>query len=336
MKEEWTYKDYANCFFDILDSNEVIQTEGKTEQLVFTDNEKWKQCYSPNDKARSQLPIFWFVSDIGNLIAIETRGKNKGKKAHLLKKWEQDGYYSYHFSYKVDDETTICKSIKLHNLVGIVFGSYRYGKAHDLLEEQGIFAIGVKNKQKLAVNGHHEESKENNSPKALEFVTTKVHKDIIDALPSMEEPGLKYIKDFSTITSEEEPNKISILLVGQTIDKESHKIIDDNGFRAIYGTDKITLSANAVEQLKNIKNDILDRWLVYKAIDSLVNTYDADYFVDPKYFTTNNDKYFKCEKISDELHITDIDNMLELVDKHLIGCFLNEDNTASCVVQTSE
>lgn len=330
-KKDLDYKDYKKIFDREMNSGKKIITQDTKEELIIDDNEKWKQCYSPKDKARSQLPIYWFVSDQGNLISVY---KNK---AYWLKKDEDNGRYSYHFNIYTDEETSVKKNIEAHNLVRIVFGGLSYGIAEDMLQEQGIFAFGIKNSEEVKLNGHHIADKSDNSPGNVELVSTNAHK-IIDKVPKKNKPEAiaKFLSEFGDMAAVEVPDKFSILLTGQKIDKDTLEIIEDDGSRALYETDKIMLSKEAVEQLISIQNDVKNRWLIDRIVNTLTSTYGIEYFLEPKYLCTQNHSFFKCEKIADELVITQVNDIRELVDKHFIMCYLNQDNKAECMIESQE
>lgn len=324
-------KEYKNIFDREMNSGKKIYTQDKTEELIIDDNEKWKQCYKKGDKAREQLPKYWFISDQGNLISVA-----KGK-AYWLKKDESNGRYSYHFVIQTDEETSVKKNIELHNLVRIVFGGLSYGMAEDMLQEQGIFAFGVKNSKEVKLNGHHIGDKADNSPENIELVTTKAH-TIIDKVPKDSDPEKmkKFLMEFGEMAQTEEPHKISVLLTGQRLDANTHEVIADDNVRVLYGTNKITLTEQAMKELVHMQTEGKNVWLVNRITEVLLQTYGLEYFTDPKYLCTKDHSFFKCEKIDTELVITRTDDMLELAGKHFIMCYLNKDNYAECVIDGQE
>lgn len=327
--DNYTYRDYKRLFDKEMNSGKRIYTQDGSEELIIEDNEKWRQCYKPGDRVREQLPQYWFCSDKGNLISVV-----KGK-AYWLKKDEWNGRYSYHFNVYLDDETSVKKNIELHNLVRIVFGGLSYGLADDMLQEQGIFAFGIKKSKEVKLNGHHMGDKEDNSPENVELVTTNAHK-VIDALPKNADTEniSKFLAKFGDMAEVEEPNKISILLTGKKLDKDFN-VIEDNGYRALYGTDKVVLTKKAMKDFMALQNECESRWIVNRIIEVLVQTYGSEYFIEPKYLCTTN-SFYKVEKIAEELHITGVDDITELTDKHFIMCYLNKDNRAECSIDGQE
>lgn len=330
MNKDYTVNDYRKIFEMAIDSNIEIRTQDGKDQLVIADNEKWSPCYKQGDKKREQLPKYWFISDKGNLVSCQSG------KAMLLKKDNDNGRYSYHFHITIDDNT-VTKNIECHNLVWLVFGGLSYGKAEELLEEQGIFAFGRKNSEEIKLNGHHVGDKEDNSPDNVELVTTPAH-IIIDKVPKNSDSNKvnDFLMEFGKMAVAEEPSKISILLTGQKLNKDTLEIESDNGFRCLYGTDKVTLSKKAIYQLLTMQNGYKSKWLIDKATELILKTYGIDFFTEPKYLCTKEMEFYKCEKIGEELVITDINNMGEIIDKHLIMCYLNSDNVAEVYIDKQE
>lgn len=331
--KELTYKDYKKIFDKEMNSGKKIYTQDKSEELIIEDNEKWKQCYKPGDRVREQLPQYWFISDRGNLISVVR------EKAYWLKKedFNNSGRYSYHCNIYIDDETSVKKNIELHNLVRIVFGGLSYGVADELLQEQGLFAFGVKNSEEIKLNGHHIGDKADNTPGNIELLSTNAHK-IIDKVPKKTdtETVQKFLAEFGAMAEQEEPSRFSILLTGQKIDTDTMEISEDNGFRALYGTDKIVLSKKAMLDLIALQNGFKSKWLVDRVTEVLCKTYGLDYFTEPKYLCTTEYSFYKCEKVADELHITEINDIRELVNKHFIMCYLNKDRQAECYIENQE
>lgn len=321
MKKDLEYRDYKKIFDKEMNSGKRIFTLDNKEELIIEDNERWKQCYKPGVKAREQLPQYWFVSSSGNLISVY-----KGK-ACWLKKDECNGRYSYHFNIDIDGETTICKNIEVHNLVGIVFGSPTYGIAKDMLDKQGLFAFGIKNSDEVKINGHHTLGKEDNSPESIEFVSTDIHK-VIDKVPkkSDTESEVNFLKEFGSMVSKEVPDKASVLLTGQKDGKE-YSFIDT--------TNKLKLSGNAMQELLTLQNGAMSRWLIDKVTEMLLKDYGLDYFTEPKYLSSGQ-SFYRCEKGDEGLYITEIEDISELADKNIIMCCINEDGQAEFFIDTQE
>lgn len=247
-----TAKQYKDIFDMIVNGNEKITTSDKTEELVITDGERWKQCYKKGNKAREQFPKYWFVSDKGNLISVASG------KAYLLKKDYSDnsGRYSYHFNVQVG-ETSITKNVEGHNLVRLVFGGLSYGKADELLDKDGIFAYGVNNKEKDTLQGHHIGDKSDNSPENIELLSSNAHKILHKAPKVNTDSNIKYLVELGKMASNEEPNKVSVLLTSERIDRKTLKVIEDDRYNNLYAVDSIPLSKQAIEDLK----DIFSPWL---------------------------------------------------------------------------
>lgn len=331
MKKLQECKRYKSIFDDVIENNIPITTNDKKEKLVITDGEIWKQCYKYGDKVRDKLPTYWFISDKGNLISV------KHGKPRLLKKDYLNGRYSYHFNINIDDETKIKKNIEGHNLVRLVFGGLSYGKADDLLDEDGIFAFGIRTNKKLTLQGHHIGKKEDNSPYNIELLSANAHK----VLHKASTVGLNDIKDikkilveFERMASEEEPNKISVLFTGQKVDKNTLEITDNNEIKLLdtmESNDNIKLSKQELQKLQSM-------CIIDNAIVMLLDTYGMDYLEEPKYLTTRVGEYrfYKCENVADEICITETNDTRELAGKDYIMCYFNENNEVECNIQKDE
>lgn len=251
MKKEKDYKKYNEDFKKLMESGtEVYNSVG--EKLHVELDEVFEQCYKPGNRVREMLPKYWFLSNYGNNISMY------GKKPLWLMKDEDNGRYSYHYMFYNEDGTSNLKNIELHNLLGIVFGSNSYGKAAELLEEKGVAAFGVKSKKNPVAQGHHKDGdKGNNVPENIEFVTGTVH-DVIHAAPPVAasaEEAFKYLKRLGNVLDEEEPNKITVLLTDQTYNPKTGVWTEGAG-RAIYATDKVFFTENAVKELNAIMGAI--------------------------------------------------------------------------------
>lgn len=246
--------DYNNLFFKELNTRKYFTTHNKSIQYTPQKDELWLQCYNPEDAIRRQLPVYWFISNHGNLISMY------GEKPYLLLRDCSDntGSESYHFKYKKPDGSYATKNIEVHNLVNIVFNGYRYGKAKNLLEEKGIFAFGINTKSKDNINGHHIFGKSQSGPNDTELVTTGIH-TMINKVPKLFSTigaNLDYMRELGNIVSIEEEKTPSILITGQKYKSTSFEPVIDTGSRAICNLSTLKLSETAMIQLCDIANDI--------------------------------------------------------------------------------
>lgn len=323
MKKK-TFEKYLEIFEMEINSNEFIFTQDKKEKINISEIKNWKPCYKKGDKIRELLPQFWFISDKADIISVA-----KGK-AYLLKKDDSDGKgrYSYHFYIHNADDTYSMKNIEAHNLLVLVYGGLTYGKADKLLEDRGLYAMGVKDRNKLNVQGHHIKNKDN-SIDNVELLSTKAH-DIVHKIPKevIDDTCISFMNELGTLATDEEPNKISVLRTGQQVDKNTLEIIEDDTSRLLYATDDVKMSNNAIKQIQRYN-------IINIATDLLINSYGNDYFIEPKYlYTKDNTSYFyKCEMVADELKITEINDTRELANKHFIKCYVNADDKIECCIE---
>lgn len=325
------YTEYREAFYEFMASGKEVRTQDNKEKLILTDNEKWKQCYKPTDKIRKLLPPFWFVSDQGNLISLQSG------KAKWLKKDEENGRYSYHFLIWEDEDTFRRKNIEAHNLVWLVFGGKSFGRAEELLEEFGIDAFGVKNDKEIKLNGHHKDKKENNSPDNIEVITTEAHK-VIDKVPSPEkmkdsERVNSFLTDFSNMAAVENPNGITVLLTGQKLDKDTNEIIDDDGYRSLESVNSIKFSSEAMKQIQLLTTKAISRQIINLITEKLLEEYGLEYFQEPRYLFTTDYTFYRCSANgTDTLDITEVTDIQELQNKSFIKCYINSNHNAECFI----
>ena len=308
------YKDYNKIFKTFLQNsnkNTVITTKKGNFSLKIKDY-TWKQCYSQSNKARSQLPIYWFINRQGDIISFA----NKQNPYLLPKNKNKYGYYFYNYGVK-DKETGKfkTKTIRLHNLIGIVFNCSTYGKAKELLKDKGVYAFGSKNGKELKVNGHHiNDNNADNSINNIQFVSTEAHK-LLD-YPVKDIKSLKqFFNKFGKLAESEEPNSISI-------------ISTDDNIKQIYSTNTIKLDKHAIKQLNNIM-------LINKAVSLLISNYTVSFFQEPKYLTLQNDNayiFFKVLQSDKDIHIEEVTTLKELINKSFILCRYNN-NKVECFVE---
>ena len=320
MKKK-TDKNYNVIFCNEMNSGRTIYSEDGKIQYVPSDNERWAQCYSESDKARSQLPAYWFLSTNGNLISV-FRGKAQLLKKNLVK----NKYYAYAFTYKASDGEMKTKSITEHTLLRLVFGKQAYGKAEDILNSEGMDAFDNSNASGK-LNCHHIDSNaQNNSLDNIELLTTDAHK-VIHKAPKTSDMAdqVKFMEEFQALAANEEPDKISILLTGQTLDKNNHEIISDDGSRAIFAADHLTLSGKAVRQ-------ITDMCIGTEVSSFLANKLGMDFFSTPRYLCIGDCNFYRINFTEGSLSSERVIDPAELVNKTFIICSCSEHNNLECYI----
>lgn len=194
------FEQYMSQGLPVLDS--------KGNELVLQENEEFKQCYDANDSVRSVLPVTWFVSNHGNLISTY-----RGKPEWLLRDKNDKSRDTYHFILN-----NKIKIISSYALVGLVFGSSRFGIAKDLLEEDSVYCFGHYGSE-TNVQTHHISDKKNhpdliNEPSNLEFVTCRAHRvaHTIPAEDAVPEKQHEFMDKFAELCKAECPDSIAIAI----------------------------------------------------------------------------------------------------------------------------
>ena len=108
---------------------------------------KWRRCYNPDVKSRSELPAYWFIEDTTGTV-ISTRRK----EAITLKMEGSPNGYKHYSMPKQDGKQG---TIYVHILLAVVFDVPMYGDAKRLVEEKGLAAFG---KDKNSAQIHHKSS----------------------------------------------------------------------------------------------------------------------------------------------------------------------------------
>ena len=252
MKQERNEKYYAALFKAALEEDRPIySTSNPNKRFEAADGEKFKQCYA-DTPTRKTFPKYWFISDGCNLISMES-GEPKWIEGY--KKNKTGKCYKYII---YDGDTMQKKNIEAHNLVALVFESEVYGRALELLEQDGVFSFGVKNNEKLSNNGHHKDgNRANNNPNNIQIVTNTIH-TLIDRIPNPNGTGeqeIEFMQQLGELAAKEEPNKITVLFTGYTYDPKENNWYKD-GEKSIHAVNKITLSPYAANQLISILNEV--------------------------------------------------------------------------------
>ena len=180
-KKNKTCRTYQKKFKEI--SNNKIEVQGikyDKEVSEIIDIADFRQCYKVGEKARMQMPKYWFVSREGFLITI------KGDKPRWVKPNLDTGRPQFKISHNGKTH-----SITTYDLVGLVWDSYISPDAFKCLNKQGLKSIGrnVKDRRKqlvLKVQGHHKDNSyihesnldsyiSNNNPEQLQIITNREH-----------------------------------------------------------------------------------------------------------------------------------------------------------------
>lgn len=225
MKRMKKSDEYYKKIFDKNMREGVDIYNSKGELLELLEDEEYRQVYDADDPARAVLPYSWFVgSKTGNVISV----KDNGTLIWLLKTTDEGGYIKYKFRHP---ETQKIKVINAQNLIALTFGSKRFGKAKEYLEEKNLYAFGTKEDED-AVNGHHiktlrdfpEEQFDSNN---IELLTVRAH-NLLHKFPAEDatlEEKTQFIKELNELAELEAPGKIVIVTGG-----DAKEIIDLDTF----------------------------------------------------------------------------------------------------------
>ena len=230
---EWYRKIFE---VEMREGRDILNKHG--ELLIFVEDEEFKQCWSANDPAREVLPWSWFISNkTGNLISVT----GNGQLEWLLKIDDNNGYAKYKYRHP---QTGQIKNIMVHNLVGLVWGADRFGRAEEILADKNVYAFGTKD-ELLNVNGHHIKSNKEYKECTfnhdnIQFVTVELHK-ILHGAPkedASDAEKMEFMAKLSDIAEKECPNKICVFAVGD------EKCADT--------VDKVYFSLDSLRQLKSV------------------------------------------------------------------------------------
>ena len=242
---EKTAEYYNNRFKEILEADEPIySTSNPNKRLIIADEEVFKQCYA-DTPTRKTFPKYWFISDRCNLITMKS-GKPKWIEGY--KKNNTGKCYKY-VIYNGDEMQR--KNIEAHNLVALVFGSEVYGRAWELLEQDGVYSFGTKNKEKLSNTGHHKDScRSNNTPQNIQIITNRVH-TLLDKVPHPATNDHKFISELVELATKEEPNKITVLFDGYSYNPKTKEYTKDSP-KSIHAVDSLKLTLSSMNQINTM------------------------------------------------------------------------------------
>lgn len=327
-----TYQEYRKIFEEFINNNQLLMSLNHENTIEIKENVKWKQCYDPEDRTRKQLPQHWFVSEDGDLGGVQCNGE----KVYMIQPDWSTGYKKYHMPAFKTDGTGTTKVIAALNLVGLVFGSYRYGSADRMIEENGLRAFSVKKQGVEGVNGHHiDADRLNNQPDNAEFVSTDMH-ILIDRFPkagSSEEKRLRYLKEFGEQASKEEPDQITVLLSGQRYDRNG-EFIEDTGEQWIYSTDSLKTTKYAAEAINDLAIKGACRLLVEKVVGQLCQEHGEEYFDESRYCSVYAIYFYKCIR-NDEgsLEIIEMKPKDITPEMKILDCFVDDDGYPSVYIE---
>ena len=144
LKHEIVTTEVAQARFDAIEEGQVVDNRDHTQHYTFNHKYQWRCAWSDKTLAHMQLPTYWFVNEVGDVISV------KYKNPRYLKQDTKNKtkYAKYHFTMPNGQK----KVIAVHNLVGLVFDSPMTIEAEYLLNTKGLKAFGTRIGD---VNGHH-------------------------------------------------------------------------------------------------------------------------------------------------------------------------------------
>lgn len=290
-------EDYINRFKELITDSEYVEN-ALGEKLYIADRE-FRQCYRAGDAVREQLPRFWFCDPVGNVVSLAN------DKAVWLMPEDNHGRFTYHFC--IEDNGVISgKVIRRSTLCGIVWGSYCYGKAAEVLKTEGIYGFGTNSSERLTVSCHHKDGdKTNDSYNNLEFATNKAHMQTIHRLPTDAEDTEKQAKFMEKLTAaatDEEPDRVSLL------------IYDDKGYKELVAVEDLP------DGLKKSLAKEIYPMLITKYIQNLVRQFGSEFFKEKRYLYIAAAKQILSVHIQNNSYAVSIPSESELSDKTMILC----------------
>lgn len=168
LKHEIITTEVAQARFDAIEEGQVIENKKHTQRYIFNHKYQWRIAWSDKTLAHMQLPTYWFVNEVGDVISVKY--KNPRYLKHDTK--NKTKYAKYHFTMPNGQK----KVISVHNLVGLVFDSPMTIEAEYLLNTKGLKAFGTRNED---ANGHHVDGDITSFDwDNTEFIIKKPHNDM--------------------------------------------------------------------------------------------------------------------------------------------------------------
>lgn len=241
-----TAQDYLEKFQQLILGTKYVENKSH-EKYYLKPDEVFRQVYvdAETNKARSELPIHWFVSNLGTVITAKSdrlrwvspiKGKNKSNRGYLNPKIWIEG-----------KETTLNLAIGL--LVALVWTDEddHYGHGFDRLKKEGFISIGLMNVDD-AVNCHHIESRYNNCAGATQILQAEEHA----ALHRLAKDPFNLDKVFELVdvAKRAEPNRPTVIFTGVVVKGTGDIILGQE--TALTTLDKIKKSEGFMEQLNMI------------------------------------------------------------------------------------
>lgn len=292
-------ENYNDRFKELISDKKYI--ENAVGERLLLDNRSFRQCYKEKDSVRKCLPPFWFCDPEGNVISIA-----KDKAVWLIPE-NNNGRAAYHFVIHSGGEVNI-KIIRRATLSGIVWGVYRYGKAAEILEREGIFGFGTNSNDKLTVSCHHKDGdKTNDNYNNLEFATNKAHLQTIHKVPTVaadNEEQILFMQKISAMATEEEPERVTLLFA------------DDAGYKEIMAVKEDDLP----ESIKRSVADCMLPAIMAQYIKAITKQYGADYFNESRLIYIIPMKRFLKVHFQNNRYAVSIPSIEEIRKQDFISC----------------
>ena len=160
------FDEYQERFNAIVEGQIIYNLEG-SKQYVFSTRYNWRAAWSDSKTlAHKQLPLYWFVNEIGEVVSMAYSTRPVFVAPDLYK---DSKYPRYH----VTLENGRTKSISVHNLSGLVWDVPVSKEVEALLNTKGLYAFGTRNDD---INGHHIDGDiTNNHYSNIQFLIKKRH-----------------------------------------------------------------------------------------------------------------------------------------------------------------
>lgn len=301
-------QDYIDKFTELISDADYV--ENGSGQKLMLEGRTFRQCYDSNDKARSQLPPYWFCDQEGDVVSIAN------DKMLWIVPENNHGRGVYHYATHEEDGSITRKIIRRASLCGLVWDSYRYGRADEILNTEGVYAFGT-NGEKLTVSCHHKDGdKTNDNCDNLEFATNKIHLQTIHKIPVVDdiESQAKFMQRLTEVACGEEPDKITVFAIG------------DDGYKEIIACDDNQLP----DSFKKLINNAAYQTLVCQIIETLVQSNGMEYFTEDRFL------YIVPTKQILKVHFENTESrfavskpsIAEISNKELIACVFDDKGAA--------
>ena len=239
------------------DARPIYTTHKKNRrELDLQEGEYFEPCFDPDQPVRNELPVFWFMSNFGNLLTV----RSNGKVYWLPPKLNTSGRGEQKWQNKITGKLS---SLPHYAIGGLIFHPEKvFGTAKEMLELFGSYGFGQKGSP-WNVQAHHEEPLHGNMDGQYNFdiigtLTVEAH-ELLRSLRTSNKKALRAV----TESERDALNIETMARIAATIDKEGVKEpvviqagLADDPTKGIYSYRLLSAedSPFTADQLEYIKN----------------------------------------------------------------------------------